>query len=194
MSRKKYIDRTDLELLNVLKKHPGYTVAKLGDEIDLSAGPTHTRLINLGEDGEGFFKNTIEIDYTKFGVQEHVFSFKLVEKKDQVDRFDPEDTFRQITETLSRPKESLITSIELLQDVTNQSHWVSVSYYPRYTEKTIRQRDSKKKDKDTPSDKDEIKNLLSQHINKGSKTLQLIKRQEFSPSLDIGHEIRKEPE
>lgn len=191
MSRKKYIDRTDIELLNVLKENPEMTVTQLGNEVDLSPGPTHTRLIKLEE--KGFFKKAIELDYSKFGIEEHIFSFNIEGDKNQVDRFNSQSVFNEVVGALSHARDILVISIELLQNEKNKSNKITVHYYPRYSDETIKQRDSKSLVKIKASDKNEVKNLLKDFI-KSPTTYQVIKRQVTNPHLDIGHVIRKKPE
>lgn len=190
MSRKKYIDRTDLELLNTLKANPGMTVAQLGNEVDLTPGPTHTRLIRLEEDG--FFKSTIEVDYSKFGVLEHAFTFLLKEDTQSVMKPNPEKTYKKIITLLNKAKESLITSVELFIEKNEEQHWISIRYFPRYSEEIIKQRASKEENK--VSNLDEITALLSSYIDSESMTLQLVSKDDLNPELGIGNMIRKKPE
>jgi len=191
MSRKKYIDRTDIELLNTLIVNPEYTVAELGEEIDLTPGPTHTRLTHLDE--EGFFKNTNTIDYSKFGLKQHLFSFKLRGDENTTDQFNPKPTYKKAIDLLSEARESLITSIDLLNDEDDNSYWISISYYPRYSEKSNELRGLKTRNPLEIPTKNEIQHLLKKFITSDSGTLQVLERHEVHPILDNGHVQRKKP-
>ena len=126
---KKYIDRTDLELLNTLKENPTFTVAELGEKVDLTPGPTHTRLRHLEK--QGFFKNQIYINYSKFSITEHEFSFQLKTNKKEKHIT---NVAENIADHLVKVQHTLILSVKAFKDESSGSTWIKVMYYPRYPE------------------------------------------------------------
>jgi len=189
MSRKKYIDRIDIELLNTLAEYPNYSIEKLGVEVELTPGPTHTRLRHLED--EGFYQIACIIDYSKFGLQEHVFSFKLTEDTASVDRREPGSTYKKVMGVLSKARNILVSSIDLTEDVQNNSHWITVHYYPMYSESSNELRGMKKKDPLEVSDKHEIQTLLKKFVECESGTIRVLKKHEVLPALNSGHVQRK---
>lgn len=192
MSRKKYIDRIDIELLNTLAKQPDYSIEKLGSVVDLTPGPTHTRVRHLED--EKFYQNACTIDYSKFGLQEHVYSFKLIEDTDTVNKRDPESTYKKVKGVLSKAKNTLVTSVELSLDVKTSSHWIAVHFYPMYSERSNDLRGMKKKESLEASDKFEIQTLLKKFVEGDSGTFLVLNKEKYLPPLDIGHVQRKKPE
>lgn len=184
MSRKKYIDRIDIELLNTLSANPKMTVAELGEEIDLTPGPTHTRLVNLEKivkNGavvkEGFFKYTIEIDYSKFSMIEHEFSFQLKTNKKEKHNT---NVAKNIADHLVKVQHTLILSVKAFKDESSGSTWIKVMYYPRYPEFKV-------------ESEIEMENILSDFIEGLPTFLCLMDQIEVIPELDRGHTIRKKP-
>lgn len=185
MSRRKYIDELDIKLLNVLKRYPNDTVIELSEKIDLSPGPTNTRVLRLKD--EGFIKKDFSIDYTKFGITKRIFSFLLQNSSNNSNQIDTEKGLREINNKLKKVKNVLIESIALLENSKNE-YWIWISFYP-VNEKELNP--SKNGNLNIEYDNTNLSTSLKEYIQGESQLYKLLENNQILPELSKNHVIRK---
>lgn len=188
MGRKKYIDQIDINLLNAMKVNPRASIAQLGDEVDLSPGPTHTRLERMRKDG--FFRNDFIINYSKFGMQEKICMFELKQTEGSNTVFNPLRNFNNIVKKLSEVRMSVIESVELFSD-SNEKNWVMIRLHPERNIAIKRDADGRKTSYDFQS---EIFSLLIYHLAHSRERIYHLERKvEVLPLLTAAHRMKNEP-
>jgi len=186
MARVKHIDQIDINLLNTMKLNPQYSIAQLGKVIDLSPGPTHTRLKHLQK--HGFFKDDYKIMYEKFGLQEKVCFFELKPSEENYGNFHPQRVLDHFIKKLPQVYGILIESLELFSDAEDKN-WIMIRFYPE-----INQAPRKSKDGKIMSYDYEIElSLLFGKYFRNKKYLHLDRKVEIPPMLTPLHRMKNEP-
>jgi DNA-binding Lrp family transcriptional regulator len=185
MGRKKYIDQIDINLLNVLKTCPEYSIAELGKVVDLSPGPTHTRLINMRK--KGILKDDYKINYARLGLKEKVCLFELKEDNGGVN---PHRIFDNIVKKLRQAEFIILESIEFFTDDENRI-WVFIRFYPKVNERARIGRDGKKISLAYETD---IFGLLMNYlVSNKEKYFHLVRKVEITPLLTSAQRMKNEP-
>jgi len=187
MSRRKYIDEFDIKLLNVIKENPEYTVIQLGEAIDLTPGPTNTRVIRLKK--EGFLEKDFSINYSKFGIEKRVFSFQLNMDLKTSTKKDVKSIFKEFSNKVKKERDILIESIDLLED-QDHTNWIWISFYP-LSEKDLNSKNEKPTIK--KYDNSNLSMLVKEYSKGISKLYNLVQTQKEIPQLSNIHVIRRKP-
>jgi len=187
MGRKKYLDQIDINLLNVMKLNPRYSIAQLGEEIDLSPGPTHTRFEKLRK--KGFFTKDYKITYAKFGFEKKICLFEIETDAIKYRTINPETIFEEIVKKLSHAKYSLIESVDLFSD-ENDQNWVMIHLYPKVNEEPAVWEHGKRK---VYAYEYDIFELLSFYLNHKEKYFYLARKVEFTPMLTSAQRMKDKP-
>ena len=181
MSRKKYIDRVDLELLNTYRANPKMTVAELGEAIDLTPGPTHTRLTKLYE--EKFFTNIVDIDYRRLGFE--LYAVQYVCNTAPNELVDIEEMHKRILAFLSGNGDGFVARIMQQYDLHTKTHGFRTILLLRkdqYTDEDVLLSLQNKVDEE----------LYPGYIRKGFFRLDQV--YDANVELDRSHVIRHKPE
>lgn len=186
MGRKKYIDQIDINLLNALSANPQLNIAQLGEEIDLTPGPTHTRLERLRKDG--FIRSDYKINYSKFGLEEKVFMFELKIGTTYYGDINQDDVLADVTKRLSQVKHALIESVEQYNDEDNKL-WVMIRFYPITSETHIFGDTFRSK---VYLYEPDIERLITGYISYGLY-YHLNRREKTIPQLTVKHRMKNEP-
>ena len=113
--RRKYIDRIDIEMLNFMRANPKASIAEIGDRVDLTHGPTNTRIMHLAK--EGLFQNAIQNNYRKLGFEIYIVT-GVIEGIKSFNDFDI-----NIKEVLStKDTEGIVLMYSLLEVPEHQEH------------------------------------------------------------------------
>ena len=188
MKRNKYIDQIDLHLLNFIKAYPSATIAEIGETVDLTPGPTHTRLHKLKE--KGFYRPDTKVYYSRFGLEEKVCIFELKQSEESSTTFNPKRNFDNIVKKLSEARMSLIESIELFSD-NNQKNWIMIRLHPVKNIAIKRDEAGRKTSYDYQS---EIFTLLIYHLaHSRERIYHLEQKVEVLPILSAEHRMKNEP-
>lgn len=188
MGRKKYLDQTDINLLNTLKARPTYSIAELGKVVDLSPGPTHTRLTNLRQ--KGILKDDYKINYSKLGLKEKVCMFEIKDSNRKHGVLNPHRIFTNIVKKLQEADFILIERVELFSD-DDDNHWIMIRFYPLFKGK--RETDLKGNKRMLAYEVD-ISGLLMIYLGSDhEKYLHLMSKVESAPMLTAVHRMKNEP-
>lgn len=186
MARVKYIDQIDINLLNAMKLNPQYSIAQLGKIIDLSPGPTHTRLKHLRK--HGFFKDDYKIIYSRFGLQEKTCLFELKQSEDNHGHFFPQRLLDHFIKKLPLVRGILIDSLELSSDTEGRS-WIMIRFYPEINQVPRKRKDGQRMAFDYEM---ELSFLFGKYF-KNKKYLRLERKVEIPPMLSSLHRMKNEP-
>ena len=187
MGKKKYIDQIDINLLNIIKAYPNYSIAEIGQVIDLSPGPTHTRLINLRE--KGILRSDFKINYRKLGLKEKVCLFEIKLNLIYCKILNYKDFLPDMHKKLSKSNHVIVESIERYNDEEGRS-WVMIRFYPVINEKHISGAAGPRK---VYFYEYEIGTLLREYVHLGVKYFHLEQKEEVIPLLTPHQRMKNEP-